>query len=194
MKHFLLFLFLSWPCLLAAQFLPSLAYDKGILTAAEGKQYEGDLHFDECKGELLFRTEKNIQSFSLKEIERFEFFDERLNRKRYFVNYTLKAGNKALFEYYQPFGEIQFLRKCDSAKKRPLLGLNCFYLLQQTTLTRITRFKKQFAPLFAANGIDLALLAKEKNYRTYLWEDQVKLIACLNKIKDKEKSNRELTQ
>ena len=190
MKFFLLGIALGSLCLFShAVEATNTPWTPGVIFYENGDTLHGDMVFQMHKHEIWFRNKDIVRVYHCSELKRFIFYDRKLDMMRSFANYPYKknAVKKVLLEQVV-LGQYHFLKEvCYKIKGgKDEIGIeyydkiNTYYFWDRKQLIKVKNFKKQFSELFASNGIDMAELAEEFHYYTYLPQDQIKMVRRLN--------------
>ncbi|MGC3943112.1 MAG: hypothetical protein QM762_01010 [Chryseolinea sp.] len=128
---------------LAQTMLPELQWNTGNIVLNDGTQLKGKLKYNDRVGLLAFEDGAgDSRSFTARTISTFEYFDEKVNRRRVFYSIEYgdpeRPGNKRafLFELLKEFDDYALLSRFDPMDVRQVVAPVSFNSMPATSSPR----------------------------------------------------------
>ncbi len=154
---------------------------------------------------ILKSAQETMKAYSAYQIEYFHFYDQNIKAERYYRSFatSLKKCSKNHFFEVLAVGDMYYLRQevemlIPSSDYRYFFGNNnetigyktCFvyYLYQNSEITKIKNFKKQFLDKTENYLEKLSNYAIEENINFVSIEDQIKIVTYYNYLKEMEQA------
>jgi hypothetical protein len=146
---------------LQAQKLPQLNWNMGYVVLNNQDTLQGNLSFERQADYVYFRNEAGFRIFHWQNLRYFEFFDQQLNLKRYFVKYTTSKTQNFLLERIVQgrFTLVKEIRKLYSSWNNCYAEyfdpINRYWIWDGKKLVAIRKFKKQIRTFARENHLKL---------------------------------------
>ena len=172
-------------------------WEIGKAQLRSGEKHEGEIFYDYYNELLIIKSGDKIKTFSPLLVDKFSFYDERLNMFRTFISLSPDRATKmrkTTFFEVALVGEITLLRK---QRRVPTLMEGfladgefagesshlVYYSLYEGKIFKVKNYKKDILPLMEDQSKKIARFINEENIRLHRISGQVKVIMYYNKLK-----------